>query len=157
MTFEMPKRLSPPAPYGALLKRAPDQPKRRAFKAEQAEDAAHLALVRQMPCLYCGVEPCGEAAHVKQASAAHGKSLRFGKRPEDRWALPLCRDDHQNARHAQHKGSEVAFWDALGIAPLPLCEKLYAARGDYERMRAIVLLAIAALQKDAPIGTGCWT
>jgi len=138
-----PKRLTPPEPPGALLKRFDGFPA-RARKAEQAaHDPAYLEMVRQLPCLYCGVEPCGEAAHLKMASAAFGKPLRFGKKPEDRWALPLCRDDHQNALHAQHRQAEAAFWEALGINPLLVAAKLYAQRGDLVAMRAVVMVAIA--------------
>jgi len=89
------------------------------------------------------------------ASAAFGKSLRIGKRPEDRWALPLCRDDHLNARHAQHRQSEAQFWTALGISPLIVATNLYAKRGDLVAMRAVVMVAIANRTKeDAPIGAG---
>lgn len=158
MTIDRPQRITPPAPPGTLLKRVsgPPQPKQR-FRADPTGDnEAHLALVRQLPCLYCGVEPCGEAAHVKMASGAFGKSLRFGKRPEDRWALPLCRDDHQNARTAQHRRSEAEFWAGLGINALLVCERLYVQRGDVVAMRAVVMVAIAerSMQKDAPIGAG---
>jgi hypothetical protein len=141
MTRNFPRRLTPPAPYGALLKGqvAPPRPPR----AEPDEDPEYLALVRQLPCLYCGVEPCGEAAHVRFASAAFGKSSGMGKKPADRWALSLCRDDHLNARHAQHRQNEEAFWLALGINPLLVCEKLYKQRGDLVAMRAVVIAAIA--------------
>jgi hypothetical protein len=87
------------------------------------------------------------------ASGAFGKPLRFGKRADDRWALPLCRDDHQNARHAQHRQSEAAFWHALGISPLIVATELYARTGDLVAMRMVVMVAIANRTKeDAPIG-----
>jgi hypothetical protein len=100
-------------------------------------------MVRQMPCLYCGVEPSGEAAHVRLASAAFGKSSGLGKKPDDRWALPLCPEEHRLARHAQHNRSEQAFWDDLKINPLICCQRLYAVRGDLVAMRAVVLTTIA--------------
>ncbi|WP_339501002.1 MULTISPECIES: hypothetical protein [Pseudomonas] len=142
MTILRPQRITPPAAPGALLKTVgtPAQPR---FRAEPADDPDYLALVRQCPCLYCGVDPCGEAAHVRLASAAFGKSSGLQKKPEDRWALPLCRDDHLNARHAQHRRGEDAFWQALGINPLLVCERLYARRGDLVAMRAVAMVAIA--------------
>lgn len=145
MTLPRPQRITPPAAPGALLKRTTPAP--RVPKCEPANDPAHLAMVRQLPCLYCGVEPCGEAAHVRLASAAFGKSSGLQKRPEDRWALPLCRDDHLNARHAQHRRSEESFWEALGINPLIVCQRLYAQRGDLVAMRAVVMVAIAERSK----------
>lgn len=144
-----PKRLTPPAAPGALLKRF-DAPEARAKRqAQAAHDPAYLAMIRELPCLYCGVEPCGEAAHVKMTSALFGKPLRFGKKPDDRWAVPLCRDDHQNARHAQHRQSEAAFWDGLSINPLLVATKLYAKRGDLVAMRAVVMVAIAERSKTS--------
>ena len=146
MTLPRPQRITPPARPGALLKRSLPAP--RSFKAEPAEDPSYLAMVRELPCLYCGVEPCGEAAHVRLASAAHGKSSGLSKKPEDRWTLPLCRDDHQNARHAQHRRSEAAFWEGLGINPLIVCQALYAQRGDLVAMRYVVVRAIAERSKS---------
>lgn len=69
------------------------------------------------------------------------------KRPEDRWAAPLCRDDHQNARHAQHQGDEQTFWQRLGIPILSVCQALYAQRGDLVAMRMIVVRAISERSK----------
>ena len=118
-----PRRLTPPAPIGSMLKSSSAE--RTAPRKDASDsDAAYLARVRLLPCLYCGVEPCGEAAHVKFSSSAFGKANSFGKRPHDRDALPLCRDDHQNARHAQHRGSEEAFWQGLGISPYLVASRL---------------------------------
>ena len=145
---DFPKRLSPSAPYGALLKRASDQPQRHAMKAYHPEGGAdYLALVRRLPCLYCGVEPCGEAAHVKFACASFGMSNMLGKRVDDSRALPLCRDDHQNARHAQHKGNERAFWEALGVNAYPVTQRLYERRFDFVAMYYVIVEAIAERSK----------
>lgn len=154
MTRPHPQRIMAPAAPGSLLKRHGARPESepRSIKCESYEDDAYLASVRALPCLYCGVEPCGEAAHIRYASAAFGKSSGLQKKPADRWALPLCRDDHLNARHAQHKQNEEAFWLALGINPLLICERLYAKRGDLVAMRAVVMVAIAErdLRKAQP-------
>ena len=147
MTLERPKRLQPPVPPGALLKRSAEYPRPRLSKTEADEDPTYLALVRQLPCLYCGLDPCGEAAHLRLASAAFGKASGLGKEPADRWALPLCGIDHRTARHAQHNRSEAEFWASLGInAPL-VATRLHAARGDLVRMRAVVFVAIAERDK----------
>lgn len=140
-----PRRLTPPAAPGELLKRT--HPISRPVKCEPAEDPDYLALVRQLPCLYCGVEPCGEAAHVRLASAAFRKSSGLQKKPEDRWALPLCGEDHRNARHAQHSRNESEFWESLGINPLLVCEQIYKQRGDMAAMRAVVFVTIAGRSK----------
>jgi len=77
------------------------------------------------------------------ASAAFGKASGLGKKPEDRWALPLCSGDHRLFATSQHSRGEHAFWQDLGINPLITCEKLYAQRGDLVAMRAVVFVAIA--------------
>lgn len=139
MTRSYPQRLFTPAPRGSLFKRA--EGIRRAMRDEPSDDA-YLRLIRQLPCLHCGMEP-SEAAHVRMASAAHGKASGLGKTPADCWAVPLCRDHHTEARDAQHKRGERMWWYALGINPLEVAERLYARRGDFPAMLAIVQLAIA--------------
>lgn len=142
MTLPRPRRLTPPSPPGAMLKRSgaadsPQQPR------NPHEDKDYLALVRQCPCLSCGMDPAYEAAHVRFASAAFGKASGLGKKPADRWALPLCPDHHRLARDCQHHQGEQLFWDALGINPLITCEKLYAQAGDLVAMRAVIFMTIA--------------
>lgn len=80
---------------------------------------------------------------MRSASAAFGKASGLQKKPEDRWALPLCADDHRLNRNAQHNRGELAFWHELGINPLLTCQKLYAVRGDLVAMRAVIFITIA--------------
>lgn len=142
MSRDHPRRLTPPAKPGDLLKQFLQAPP-RARATEPDNDPAYLESVRACPCLYCGLDPCGEAAHLRMASAAFGKASGLGKKPADRWALPLCGEDHRIARHAQHKRGEAAFWAGIDInAPL-VATRLYAKRGDLVAMRAVVMVAIA--------------
>lgn len=146
MTRDFPRRLTPPAPIGSLLDRKASAAPSNG-KTEPREDRDYLAMVRQLPCLYCGLEPAGEAAHCDFSSYEFGKKRSFGRRPSDSQALPLCRDDHLNARHAQHKGNEAVFWEALGLQPYAVARNLYAKRGDLVAMRAVVMVAIANREK----------
>jgi len=139
-----PQRLSPPAAPGELLKRLQGIHRRLKLKDAGERDPIYLVMVRQMPCLKCMLEPCHEAAHVRMQSAAYGKRGGMRKKPADRWALPLCNEHHVE----QHQLGELKFWYDVGISPLLLCQKLYAARGDLVRMRAIVLLTIT--QRGTP-------
>jgi len=141
MKLDRPRRLTPPAAPGALLKRFA-APAPRPRKAEAERDPAYLALVRQCPCLCCGMEP-SEAAHIRFASAAFGKASGLGKKPEDRWTLSLCAGCHRLARDAQHNRNEQEFWHALGINPLITAERLYAQAGDLVAMRAVIFSTIA--------------
>jgi hypothetical protein len=141
MPLERPQRLSPPAAPGALLKR-PFAIARVRIKETGDRDEAYLELIRQCPCLHCGMDPCWEAAHVRMASGARGKASGAGKTPADKWALPLCGEDHRVALRAQHNIGERAFWSDIGIEPVLTCERLYAARGDLVAMRAVCFAVI---------------
>lgn len=140
MTLPRPQRLTFPSPPGSLLKRFSCQPQRR--QEETGRDVGYLAMVRQLPCLKCGSEP-SEAAHIRFASAAFGKASGLGRKPDDRHSAPLCSGCHRLDRDAQHNRGEREFWDSLGINPLIVAEKLYAARGDLVAMRAVVLVTIS--------------
>jgi hypothetical protein len=137
-----PQRLTRPAPHGALFKR--NAPYGLARAKEIADhDEPYLAMIRQLPCLKCGMEPCGEAAHVRLSSAAFNKYGAALKKPADRWAVPLDGGCHREDREALHRIGEYLFWQNLGINPLLVCERLHKAKGDLPRMRAIVIQAIA--------------
>ncbi len=147
MTLPRPQRIFPHAAPGSLLKRIGEPKPTTPRKDDGDRDPAYLAKVRQCPCLYCGMEP-SEAAHVRMASAAHGKASGMQKQPPDRWALPLCAEHHRLARTAQHNRSEAAFWDDLGInAPLT-CQRLYAQRDDLVAMQAVILVTISERRKS---------
>lgn len=136
---DFPQRLMMAAPIGSLMKRAEGAAR---VMREQPTDQAYLRLIRQLPCLHCGMEP-SEPAHVRMASAAHAKASGLGRKPADCWAVPLCAEHHRLARNAQHNRGEREFWRAIDINPLVVCERLYARRGDLPAMLAIVQLAIA--------------
>jgi hypothetical protein len=140
-----PQRITPIAAPGTLLKRLSGSHthlKLRAI-AETGRDESYLALVRQCPCLHCGMDPAGEAAHLRMASGAHGKASGIGKKPDHRWSLPLCGAHHRLTDNAQHNIGERQFWHELGIDPFLTAERLWAQRGDLVAMRAVVFVAIA--------------
>src|SRR5262245_15322920 len=134
-----PEHLTPLAPVGSLLKRPHEQRVRRpAFRSARDTDASYLDLIRQLPCCNCGVEPCGEAAHVRMNNAAFGKRQAVGQKPDDKWSLPLCAGCHRNDPDSQHRVGEQEFWRRVGIAPLLLCEALQRAAPDLLKMRSVV-------------------
>ncbi|HEX7881685.1 MAG TPA: hypothetical protein VF499_02990 [Afipia sp.] len=142
MNRPRPQRISPVSPPGALLKRVDVQPRLRRFEQGEGREPSYLAMVRQLPCLKCGMEP-SEAAHVRFASAAFGKASGLGKKPDDRHSVPLCAGCHRLDRDAQHTRNEREFWDSIGINPLLIAERLYAQRGDLAAMCAVVIRAIS--------------
>jgi hypothetical protein len=128
------------APPGSLFKKPGSvTPKiKNAFRTPREEDARHLAAIRQCPCLGCGEDPAGEAAHVRTASAAHNKrSTGIGEKPDDKWTVPLCKDCHRE----QHRVGELHFWYAIQLSPFLICERLFAASPNVEAMRAICFAA----------------
>ena len=55
MTLPRPQRLTPPSAVGSLLKSTAVPPRR--ISPEEGKQPDYLALVRQCPCLKCGMEP----------------------------------------------------------------------------------------------------
>jgi len=137
-----PQRLAAAHPPGSLLKRNSDHP-RRSVNEATGRDGAYLAMIRQLPCVKCGVEPCGTAAHLRMNSGAYNKRQAMGRKPSAEWTTPLCNGCHTNDYDAQHKVGEREFWHRLGINPFLLCQRLHAQRGDLVAMRAVVMVAIA--------------
>lgn len=136
------RRISAVVPPGTLLKRQPPVEDRRAREAT-GRDISYLAMIRQLPCIKCGVEPCGTAAHLRMNSGLYNKRQAMAKKPSDDWTTPLCNGCHTNDYDAQHRIGEQEFWRRLGVNPFLLCQRLHAARGDLLAMRAIVLVTIA--------------
>lgn len=90
------------------------------------EDVAFLAFVRRHRCCSCQAPAPSQAAHVRMASAAHGKrSTGIGERPDDKWAVPLCADCHLDGARAQHRIGERAFWAEVCVDPFRVAEELY--------------------------------
>lgn len=141
MIRPLPQRITAIAAPGALFKRTELKAPQRLI--ETPADPAYLEMIRQLPCIKCGLEPCGEAAHVRLTSAAFHKRGGMQRKPEDRWALPLDRGCHQTDPDALHRRGEYLFWAELGLNPLLICERLYRQRGDLVAMRAVILSAIA--------------
>lgn len=58
-------------------------------------------------------------------------------KPDDRWALPLCRYHHERS----HSEGQLSFWYHLNISPVQLCVELYAQRASLDAMRKVILEA----------------
>lgn len=132
----MSSRVPTNAPIGSLLKQPAFQhPRKRPTRAARIHDDGHLALVRKCPCLSCGMDPAGVAAHVRASSATHGKpNPGMGVKPDDKWTLPLCNECHDR----QHQIGELPFWYELGLSPVHECERLYRVTGSLEAMRDVI-------------------
>jgi 5-methylcytosine-specific restriction endonuclease McrA len=94
---------------------------------------AHLANVRLLPCCSCGRAPGGEANHLMHTD--HGPNGRgTGRKQADRWAIPACRDCHQEVTDV---GDDEAWYAKRGVQARELANALWSARGDLEAMLRI--------------------
>ena len=101
---------------------------------------AHLRFVRRLPCCICHTSPV-EAAHIRYNDAAAGKMQAIGKKPDDKWTLPLCAGHHRELPGAQHSMNERKFWERHGIDPLRLADLLFVISGDLSRGETLILEA----------------
>lgn len=116
-------------------------------KRPREKDAAHLRFVHGLPCLLCG-QP-GEAAHIRFASIIHGKvETGAGRKPDDKWTVPLCEADHRTGPDAQHGSNEAAWWARHGIDPIAVAALLWAHTGDYDA--AVLVCTNAKLIGSSP-------
>lgn len=106
----------------------------------RVKDDRYLARIRTLPCVVCGCAQCTEAAHIR-FSLSHDGPTGIGRRPDDRWALPLCGDCHRR----QHSGGERAFWRLVELDPHAIADKLHKAfqTGDINDMVAVLNAARA--------------
>jgi hypothetical protein len=108
------------------------------------ESHDHLDFIRQLPCVVCGRPNETQAAHVRFASTQHGKHYTgAGRKPDDRWTVPLCGCCHLTGPEAQHKSNEFAWWCLQGIDPLVIAALLYShsCAGDAEAAEAVCIHA----------------
>lgn len=140
----MSARLSNFAPIGSLLKKSRPMRKARATVGPRQKDDNHLSAIRKLPCLCCGVEPAGVAAHVRMASSYHGKpQAGIGAKPDDCWTVPLCSGCHTDDPNSQHRVGESAFWERVDLNPILIALKLFTVSPNIESMRVVALQAIA--------------
>lgn len=90
-------------------------------------DPGYLTWIRLRSCIACGrFGPC-DAAHIRSAALEYDKpSTGMGEKPDDRWALPLCRSCHLT-QHAY--GNELGYWKKIGRNPFQEAARLYSEYG----------------------------
>lgn len=121
-------------PPGSLLKPDREQRKRQKSPAEKrpGKDEAYLRLVRQLPCAICKKAPPSECHHVKQTGERGG-----AMKSPDKWALPMCRDDHETLEH-QGSRNEIAWFQKRGVDPLTLATGLHGMKHSLEAMLRVL-------------------
>jgi hypothetical protein len=78
----------------------------------------HLRFVAKQACLVCGREHC-DPHHL-----AFMQVRALGRRVSDEFVVPLCRIHHREVHRSR---DERAWWEQLGIDPLPVARKLWSA------------------------------
>lgn len=104
--------------------------KKPAAERRDGMDDGHLKFIRAMPCCACLKTPAGEAHHLKENTGERGMGLRS----TDKWAVPLCREHHDEVERAgaRNEGKVFHTW---GIDdPLQLAADLWRARSDLPHM-----------------------
>src|SRR6516162_10804417 len=101
--------------------RIPHTAARRKSKPNLRRRMQHLVFVCQLPCVACGKAAPSEAAHVRI-----GTDGGVGRKPGDRYAVPLCAACHAK----QHRIGELTFWSALRIDPLNVALRLWTISAD---------------------------
>lgn len=92
----------------------------------------HLALIRKLPCCITKGKG-GEAHHLKSGTGERGMSVRSS----DKWAVPVCRNAHEEIERAGTKNERSHFL-ARGIDPHELARALWANTGDIDAMRRVL-------------------
>ena len=89
-------------------------------------DEGFLRWLRKKPCCVCGKAPPSDACHIRFGSEAYSKrNVGMGEKPDDRWAIPMCRKCHTK----QHGMNEQEFYQERRILPLLLAQRLYSEFG----------------------------
>lgn len=98
---------------------------------DRKECPKFLAYLRTLPCIVTHARHEVEAAHIRFSDAAWKKiNPGVGKKPDDKWALPLSAQMHRLGQNAQHNGNERAFWERNRIDPLANSDKLWTIFND---------------------------
>ncbi|MEM6903473.1 MAG: hypothetical protein AAF556_09580 [Pseudomonadota bacterium] len=97
-------------------------------------DPRHLAFVRQLPCLACGVDYGIHAAHIRFDSGAG-----MGMKPGDNRVVPLCYLHHTEGPDAQHRSGEREWWRRRNINPISVAEHLYDRTGQLNYCRGYII------------------
>ena len=108
-----------------------------AQQRRDGNDAKYLSLIRQLPCVVCLKSPPSDPHHLKGGQA--GAERAFGRRATDRWAIPICRKDHDFVQPLPGAKELQQFkdWGIDDIRELACC--LYSGPRELDAMKRIIL------------------
>lgn len=121
-------------------------------KSRPGMSEAHLALIRQLPCVACAAISRVDPHHLCSGPAKRERGMAL--KSTDRWALPVCRFHHDEV-HRLGSRNEGAWFHKWRIDPYELANALWHASGDFPRMYAILAehkrAGLRALKAEAAI------
>ena len=85
-------------------------------KPHRYRNKDHLRYVARQACLICGRQP-SDPHHLRYA-----QPRALGRKASDEFTVPLCRVHH---REVHRLGNEQSWWQAAGIDPLSVAQKLW--------------------------------
>jgi hypothetical protein len=102
------------------------RPKSPKASRGRVRDNGYLAWLRRQPCVLGGApthtcEGATEACHIR-AHKPGELPTGLQRKPDDRRATCLCAGGHRE----QHSMNEMRFWQAHGLNPFEVAERLYA-------------------------------
>ncbi len=107
-------------------------------RKREGDSRDHLDFIKSLPCLVCGSRHNVDPHHLLKADDL---PKGMGRRNLDRYAIPLCRRDH-DALHA--KGDEAAYFASKQIDYRSIPGFLWAISGDQEQGERIIRRSIEA-------------
>lgn len=114
----------------------PGKPKR---VKPSGKSPTHLDQIRRLPCLLSGGP--AEAAHIRFADAAYDKpETGAGRKPDDRWCVPLSPLLHRLNKGCQHDSNEREWWAQFGVDPLKVAELLWKHRDSRITMERVIVM-----------------
>ncbi len=87
-------------------------------KPRRYRNKDHLRYVARQACLICGRTP-SDPHHLRYA-----QPRALGRKASDEFTVPLCLVHH---REVHRLGNEQAWWQAAGIDPISIAQKLWNA------------------------------
>lgn len=87
------------------------------------DDRKHYERVKQLPCCLPGCGSGGDAHHLLRIHDGAPKGT--GRKNEDRWCVPVCREHHDAAHRA---GNDEAWFAGNGVQARDLASVLWPCR-----------------------------
>jgi len=116
------------------------------LKHPRERNEKFLTFIRTLICVRCKTDFDIHAAHIRYADSWFGKrQTGAGRKPDDRWAVPLCVVCHVFGQDAQHTRGEKVWWKTVGVNPILLSALLFSHFSVDDREAAIQAIQRAIL------------